>query len=165
MTHPALLAIAPPGAGASTMFKHLSLKNPEFSYVSSGDCIRAFKTNEPDHPYTSAIQKMEETGTLLDDEKTRFIVEKYLEGIEGKTLLLDKVIRKVSQIRFEEDLNLDLLGVIHFVVPYEEIERRLLARGRQGETEEIIRKRLATYRKETAPLLTYYKDKGKVKKM
>jgi adenylate kinase len=36
--------------------------------------------------------------------------------------------------------------------------RRLLARGREDDTEDVIRHRQRVYRSETAPLLDYYQD-------
>ena len=50
--------------------------------------------------------------------------------------------------------------VIYLVAPDEEITRRMLARGRTDDTEEVILNRLDVYRTETEPVLQYYQNRG-----
>jgi adenylate kinase len=57
-----------------------------------------------------------------------------------------------------EEQGIEYDHVVNLVVSEEEIIKRLTARGREDDTPEIIKKRLATYEKETRPLLTYYKN-------
>ena len=52
---------------------------------------------------------------------------------------------------------------IELQVDDEEIVKRLLARGRSDDNEETIRNRLAVFNKQTAPLIKYYRDQGKLK--
>jgi adenylate kinase len=49
-------------------------------------------------------------------------------------------------------------AVLEFQVPEEELVKRLLARGRSDDTEDVIRRRLEIYRSETAPVLDHYRD-------
>ena len=37
---------------------------------------------------------------------------------------------------------------------------RMLSRGRADDNEDVIRNRLEVYREKTAPLISFYKDKG-----
>ena len=48
--------------------------------------------------------------------------------------------------------------VINLVVSEEEVVKRLTARGRADDKPEIIKNRIKVYHRETAPLLTYYKN-------
>jgi adenylate kinase len=48
-------------------------------------------------------------------------------------------------------------------VPEEELFRRLAGLGRADDTPEVIRQRLAAYRKQTEPLLDYYGRRGSLK--
>ena len=48
-------------------------------------------------------------------------------------------------------------AVLELQVPEEELFRRLAGRGRADDTPEVIRQRLAAYRKQTEPLLDYYR--------
>ena len=58
----------------------------------------------------------------------------------------------------EEEANIEYDHVINLQVSEEEVIRRLTARGRADDKPEIIKNRLKVYHRETAPLLTYYKD-------
>jgi adenylate kinase len=49
-------------------------------------------------------------------------------------------------------------AVLEFRVPEDVVVRRLLARGRTDDTEDVVRHRQQVYRSETAPLLDYYRD-------
>ena len=57
-----------------------------------------------------------------------------------------------------EKANIEYEHVINLQVSEEEVIRRLTARGRADDKPEIIKNRLKVYHRETAPLLTYYKD-------
>ena len=47
-------------------------------------------------------------------------------------------------------------------MPEDELFQRLSGRGRADDTPEVIRQRLEAYRKQTKPLLDYYKQKNKL---
>jgi len=49
---------------------------------------------------------------------------------------------------------------VNLDVPVDEVTARMLARGRADDTEEAIRRRLALYESETAPLLAWFADRG-----
>ena len=76
--------------------------------------------------------------------------------------LLDGFPRNVSQA---EALAADLgergvEKVIHMKLEDEEIVQRLLARGREDDTEAVIRNRLEVYSNETAPLIAHFDGQG-----
>ena len=47
-------------------------------------------------------------------------------------------------------------------MPEDVLLERLLLRGRQDDTAEIIRRRLEVYHNQTAPVLDYYQSKGEL---
>ena len=47
-------------------------------------------------------------------------------------------------------------GVLEFRVDEDTVVARMLARGREDDTEDVIRNRMAVYNSETAPLLEYF---------
>lgn len=49
-------------------------------------------------------------------------------------------------------------AVIEFQVDEDTVVERMLARGRADDTEDVIRNRMSVYRRETEPLIDYYKD-------
>ena len=57
-------------------------------------------------------------------------------------------------------LPLHLDKVIYLKVSDQEVEKRLLARGRGDDTPEIVKKRIEIYHQETEPVLEYYRQKG-----
>ena len=81
--------------------------------------------------------------------------------------MLDGFPRTLPQAEALDDM-LAKLGqpvdvVIFFDVDYGEIMQRLLARKRDDDTEETIRKRLEVYESQTAPLIDHYKAKGNLR--
>src|SRR6056300_1766352 len=66
--------------------------------------------------------------------------------------------RNVEQAKRMEDEGIEYDHVINLVVSEEEVIKRLTARGREDDKPEIIKNRIKVYHRETAPLLTYYKD-------
>ena len=52
--------------------------------------------------------------------------------------------------------------VINLNVPDEVIVERLLARGRADDNEATIRRRLLVYTEQTAPLIAYFQEQGKL---
>ena len=57
------------------------------------------------------------------------------------------------------ELGVPLDAVVEFAVPDEVVVQRLLGRGRDDDTEDVIRNRQKVYRDETAPLLDHYRTK------
>jgi adenylate kinase len=53
-------------------------------------------------------------------------------------------------------------GVIELAVPRDELIRRMLARKRADDNPEIFSKRIASFELQTAPLLDYYAQQGKL---
>ncbi len=53
-----------------------------------------------------------------------------------------------------------LEACIEFMVPHEELLKRLSQRGRADDAEETVRKRLREYAELTRPLANYYDDRG-----
>ena len=66
--------------------------------------------------------------------------------------------KNFEQAEMMEKANIEYDHVINLQVSEEEVIRRLTARGRADDKPEIIKNRLKVYHRETAPLLTYYKD-------
>ena len=55
-------------------------------------------------------------------------------------------------------LEQQLTVAINLDVPVEEVTQRMMARGREDDTEEAIARRLGLYDQETAPLLDWFAD-------
>jgi adenylate kinase len=73
--------------------------------------------------------------------------------------VLDGWPRYMTQVRDMEEANIGYDKVIFLDVSREEILKRLLARGRADDTEEIINNRIDLYNKETGPAVEYFRQK------
>jgi adenylate kinase len=127
-----LLFIGPPGAGKGTQASRLC-DTHGLRHLSTGDLVLA-------------------------------IVRSQLTALKGQGWLLDGFPRNVAQAEALEPLLGELQQSIETVVLLElddeVLVERLLARGRADDNESVIRNRLEVYRKQTAPLIDYYRAKG-----
>ena len=53
-------------------------------------------------------------------------------------------------------------AVVRIDVDEAELVSRMLGRGRADDSEDVIRRRLRVYEERTAPLVDYYRDRGKL---
>lgn len=130
-------------------------------HISTGDLFRAHIGEQTE--LGKRVKAYLDSGSLVPDEVTNEMVrERLAEPDAERGFLLDGFPRNVAQanvlgkILAENGHALD--AVLEFQVPQEELIKRLLARGRSDDTEDVIRRRLEIYRSETAPLLDYYRD-------
>lgn len=79
-------------------------------------------------------------------------------------VLLDGFPRTADQANGLEamlaDLGQELTIAINLDVPVEEVTMRMMARGRDDDTEEAIARRLSLYEEQTAPLLDWFAERG-----
>lgn len=143
-----LLLIGPQGSGKSTQGKLLA-QFLGLPYISTGDIFRQMG---------GKIKEVLDQGRLVDDETTSKIVEeKLIEPEYEKGFIFDGYPRTDAQIRLF-DPGFD--KVIYLDLPDEEATKRLLAREREDDTEELISERLRNYHQQTDPILDFFKQKG-----
>ncbi len=156
-----LLLLGPPGAGKGTQAAVLS-EQLGIPHISTGDLFRAHVADET--PLGPKVRRYLESGTLVPDEITNQMVRERLTQADAESgFLLDGFPRNITQahvldeILHELDVELDV--VVQLDVPDDVVVQRLLARGRDDDTEDVIRHRQEVYRSETAPLLDHYADR------
>ena len=156
-----LLLVGPPGAGKGTQAVGLSEKLG-VPHISTGDLFRAHIAQESE--LGKQVKDYLDSGKLVPDEVTNAMVRVRLaEPDAADGFLLDGFPRNVGQaevlrtILAEIDHPLD--AVIELKVDEDVLVERLLARGRDDDTESVIRHRQQVYRDETAPLLEFYADR------
>jgi adenylate kinase len=155
-----LVLVGPPGAGKGTQATVLS-KKLGVPHISTGDLFRAHISEQTD--LGREVKRYLDAGDLVPDGVTNEMVRQRLTEEDARQgFLLDGFPRNVAQadvlakILAGDGHALD--AVIEFRVPEDELVHRLLARGRADDTEDVIRNRQQVYRKETAPLLSHYRD-------
>jgi adenylate kinase len=130
-------------------------------HISTGDLFRAHIGQQTE--LGREVQRYIDAGDLVPDAVTNEMVrERLTEPDARRGFLLDGFPRNVAQadvlakILAGDGHTLD--AVLEFRVPEDVVVKRLLARGRTDDTEDVIRYRQQVYRQETAPLLDYYRD-------
>lgn len=156
-----ILIVGPPGAGKGTQAAVLS-RELGVPHISTGDLFRAHVDDGTD--LGRQVEQYLNSGALVPDEVTNEMVTQRLTDSDCRVgFLLDGFPRTVSQARMFADLLRDLDCEIDVVLqldaPEDLVVQRLLARGREDDTEDVIRRRQQLYREETAPLLDFYADR------
>lgn len=156
-----LIFLGPPGAGKGTQAQILAhlLQIP---HISTGEILRENVAQAT--PLGTQAQSYMDRGELVPDELILAMVKERLSQPDAQSgWLLDGFPRNVTQATFLDQL---LQGIgqsydttINLEVPDEVIIERLLARGRKDDNEAVIRRRLAVYREQTAPLIDFYQSK------
>ena len=155
-----LLFIGPPGAGKGTQANLFSEKY-ELDHLSTGDLLRDEVSSGSELGIKAS--KVMNKGELVSDELVLSIVERRLVNIQ-KGWLLDGFPRNVNQANslqnLLEKINQPLEAVVSITIPDKYLIKRLLARGREDDNEEVIANRLKIYREKTSPLIDLYSKQG-----
>jgi adenylate kinase len=163
-----LILLGPPGAGKGTQAQHLVAKYGLLQ-LSTGDMLRA--AVKAGTPLGQEVQDIMASGALVPDDIVVEIVGQRIEQPDArKGFILDGFPRTVPQAvaldRMLAERGLSLHGVVELRVDEDalirRIESRVAAMKAQGEplreddSPEVLHRRLAAYRDQTAPLITYY---------
>ncbi len=167
-----LILLGPPGAGKGTQAQRL-VERHEIVQLSTGDMLRAAVAAETEIGLKA--KTIMDSGELVPDEVVVGIVSDRIEKADAKKgFILDGFPRTVRQAEALDDMLRDKGLKLDAVVELKVDEGILLSRieKRAGETPggpraddnaEALKKRLAVYREQTAPLADYYQSKGLLK--
>jgi len=161
-----LIILGPPGAGKGTQAARIA-EHFGIPAISTGDIFRANIKNGTD--LGKQVQEITASGGYVSDDITNAIVEDRLNEDDAREgFLLDGYPRTTGQVTAldwmlgKHDHGLD--KVLALTVDEDAVVGRLLKRaeieGRVDDTEDIIRERQAIYRRETAPLIEVYAERG-----
>lgn len=153
-----LIFLGAPGAGKGTQAQILA-ENLGIPHISTGEILRSAIVEQT--PLGIKAKSYVDNGDLVPDELILDLIRERLGQEDAqKGWILDGFPRNVPQADFLKNLLLELHqvcnNVINFDVPDDVLLKRLLARGRKDDNEEVITHRLEVYRQQTAPLIDYY---------
>ena len=160
-----IVFLGPPGAGKGTQ---AAILTEELGYVhlSTGDMIRDEMARGSELGLFA--KTFYDKGDLVPDETVIDMIKSRLS--EAKDVILDGFPRTVVQAASLDDqlgtIGVALDKVIYFDVDVEELidrlEKRREIEGRVDDEPEAIRRRMDVYDRQTAPVVDYYKDAGRV---
>jgi adenylate kinase len=159
-----ILVLGPQGSGKGTQAKKIAATYG-VPHIATGDMIREMKEIPTD--LGRELKEVYDRGDLVsDDLMIRLIRDRLSRGDTIPGFVLDGFPRTMAQAE-ALDVMLDELGreidvVFEFQVPdrqalLDRMLKRAAEEGRSDDTPEAIRNRLATYDRETAPLVDYYR--------
>ena len=161
-----LIILGPPGAGKGTQAARIA-EHYGIPAISTGDIFRANIKNGT--ALGKQVQEITASGGYVSDDITNAIVEDRLNEDDAREgFLLDGYPRTTGQVTAldwmlgKHDHGID--KVLALTVDEDAVVSRLLKRaeieGRPDDTEEVIRERQTIYRRETAPLVELYAERG-----
>lgn len=162
------LIIGPPGAGKGTQAARLS-QLFGIPAIATGDIFRYNIKNET--PLGVEVKSIVDAGDYVPDSLTNELVRSRLEESDATNgFLLDGYPRTTSQVQFLDEIlaenHQSLDAVIRLVADVEivvaRLRKRSLEQGRVDDSEEAIRHRQEVFRRETAPLIEVYGERGMV---
>lgn len=162
-----LLLMGPPGAGKGTQADLLAQARGLVK-LSTGDMLRAHVRSGTE--LGQQAKALMDEGVLVADDIIIGMVKSELAEMSPIRVLLDGFPRTTTQAEALDELlsgyDVAVNAAVELVVDEDELVRRLQSRahqeGRSDDNEETIRTRMRVYREQTAPLLDYYREQGKL---
>lgn len=181
-----VIMLGPPGAGKGTQAARLAREHRVLK-ISTGDILRD-AVSQGTHLGKIAREVMDEGHLVPDDVMVGVVRERLSRPDARHGFILDGFPRTVPQATALDEMMRDrgLLTVLHMVVPFEELVKRLHIRRicnacganadpampdgarcpkcggefvqRTDDSEEIVRERLRVFQDETSPLVQYYQS-------
>lgn len=166
-----IILFGPPGSGKGTQAKRLVAERG-WVQLSTGDMLRAAKAAGSD--LGKRIAAIIDSGELVSDEIViELIAERLPEAEAAGGAIFDGFPRTVAQAEALDQLLADRGTQVDTVVELKVVDEALVQRlvkraeeeGRPDDTEEVIRNRLKVYYDQTAPLIPFFANQGKLKEV
>lgn len=163
-----LVLFGPPGAGKGTQSKKL-IEKYDLIHLSTGDLLRGEIAQGTELGLEA--KKLMDDGKLVPDAVVIGMISNKLDANKtAKGFIFDGFPRTVAQAEALDQLleskQSAISGMIALEVGDDELERRLLERGKESgrpddANPEVIRKRIKEYNDKTAPVAGFYQKQDK----
>ena len=150
-----IVMLGGPGSGKSTYTEYL-IKHFNITHIYPGGMLR--KEVEKGTEIGKIAKSIIDRGEFVPNQIVLELIKDKVEQ-SPKGYVLDGWPRYMQQV---EDMEKNEIGYDYAVfldVSRDEVLRRLLARGRADDTEEIINNRIELYKKETGPVIEYMRGR------
>ncbi|KAJ4804073.1 UMP-CMP kinase [Rhynchospora pubera] len=154
-----------PGSGKGTQCVKI-VEHFGFTHFSAGDLLRA--ETKSGSEYGTMIQNLMKEGKLVDSSIIVRLIQKAMLESENDKFLIDGFPRnEENRIAFEKIVNIEPEFLLFLDCPETELEKRLLSRnqGREDDNIETIKKRFKVFMESTLPVVSYYEQRGRVRKV
>ena len=150
-----IVMLGGPGSGKSTYTEYL-IRHFRINHIYPGGMLR--KEVENNTEIGKRVKEILAKGQFVPNDIVLDLIKKSVsESPNG--YVLDGWPRYMQQVRDMEASNIGVDFAVYLDVSREEVLKRLLARGRADDTEEIINNRIDLYNRETGPVVEYFRDK------
>ena len=151
-----IIVLGVAGSGKSTQSQLLAARD-NFSWLSMGELLRGVITDERKEAMLA--------GKILDEQEVIEILNKELEKRGDKPeLILDGFPRGLYQAEWllaqQQGGRFTIRAVVHLHANKDAVKERLLARGRQDDTEEAIKERFHEYEHTIKPIIVTMQQSG-----
>jgi adenylate kinase len=163
-----VIFLGAPGAGKGTQAKRLA-DLQGIPHISTGDILRAAVAEQT--PLGVKAKHYMDAGELVPDSLVIDLIRERLQQSDAQQgWILDGFPRNVAQAGFLDtllaELNQSCDRAINLDVPDSILVERLVQRGqdsgRSDDNAVTISRRLQVYREQTAPLIGYYEERGRL---
>ena len=150
-----IIMLGGPGSGKSTYTEYL-IKHFNITHIYPGGMLR--KEVEKGSEIGKQVKSIIDRGEFVPNQIVLDLITKKVEQ-SPQGYVLDGWPRYMQQVEDMEKAEIGYDYAVFLDVSREEVLRRLLARGRADDTEEIINNRIELYKKETGPVIEYMRKR------
>src|SRR6056300_822790 len=149
-----IILIGGPGSGKSTYAEFIT-KEFGIDHIYPGELLR--KEKEKGGEIAKRLSNLGKGGFAPNDIVLDLIKDAVAKADKG--FVFDGYPRYMQQVKDLEKEGIKIDKVVYLNVSPEEVIRRLTKRGRADDKPEIIKNRIELYKKETGPVVEYYRNK------
>ena len=159
-----------PGSGKGTQSKFL-VEKFGFIQISTGDLLRD-QVQQKDSSMGKEISEIMNNGELVPDEIVIKLIIGKITIFKEKNIIFDGFPRNINQAKVLDEslekISVSLDKAIFINVDYEILKERIISRinesgddnKRSDDNVQTLVKRIDVYKKNTLPIVEYYKEKG-----